>query len=293
MILSNIARSAVLRVLNERYRLGGWALRYYGYDGGTFGLLFERSVETKNGKDTVNVSGSRASKAGEDGSYGEIKSYTSTYYYLDGLMPSSSDSQYVDCESVFRIADGTLAKLKGEVIESTSTAPSEETLKESIAQSAKHEILHWFYADLDTDGDSEAFAITGIQNEYYENEWSEGEVWYADENGVKRLGGQEAGNAVNGLIEDAVSGYKFLSLEHDGHGSGTTSTVFAVSNGSCKETLFDLSPVGSFHAENGQLVGYTQKWDNGFHEYEWHSFKFDSVSLTFRSTGVVDAATWR
>ena len=94
------------------------------------------------------------------------------------------------------------------------------------------------------------------------------------------------GNQMNGLVK-SDEGYIFLSTEHNALGSGTSSTVFSVKDGSPVLIKFDMSDtVGAFQNDGG-LTGYISIFPEGKgHQYEWHAFKYDYATSTMKDQGI-------
>lgn len=251
---------------------------------------------------TYEIDGTEASEEDYKKALEAATKSTSTENYALSMTSSTSpvDStvkSYTTKETLETMekAIESLNKLAGNA--SSSKSPSkqsgltEKQAKEILDKNGYDDVLYLFVEDFDNDGTTEAFAVTGKptanQDMYDDGSLvfisSDGDAYNPDFGNSRE---KTIGNQMNGLVK-SDEGYIFLSTEHNAFGSGTSSTVFSVKDGSPVLIKFDMSDtVGAFQNDGG-LTGYISVFPEGKgHQYEWHAFKYDYATSTMKDQGV-------
>ena len=199
-----------------------------------------------------------------------------------------------------RLSDALVAVLDNEPDENKADdnkpgeSLTESTAADAVRAVADNDVLFTFCDDFDGDGAYEAFVITGVapdassDQDWVDWEFGTAEIWYVGPNGEVQGISESPGSYVNEVIHDpGGSRCALLSTENYAGGSGSTSNLYTVKNGTWAMVSCDVNPIGSVRLEDGQIVGYTSVWDNGYHQYQTYSFDYDPNALMLRETGKV------
>ena len=219
-----------------------------------------------------------------------------TYWFVHAA--SSSSGKSFGPEKIVEATEATVSELEAKAAgdeaataEQPSTKITEQKAREIVGTDWGN-VLYVYAEDFDNDGAVEAMVITGKATSF-ENEYEDGRLIFVTSSGdcyEPDFGTNFLGNRMNGLVR--VGGYLLLSTEHDGHGSGTSSSVFAVKNGDIVQVSFGIDDtVGNYGDHPGQAsAGYVNVFGpQGGHDYEWHEFTYDYATSTLVDQGVVDS----
>ncbi len=169
---------------------------------------------------------------------------------------------------------------------------------EEYLQSSKETGAYFVPADYDGDGIQEAFGVTGVLDGFggYDNVKiyyiaADGSVTCVREktkNGDALYGYlMSRTNEVSGTEADYLlpaSDAKFLVWEISAHGSGSLSVILGVKNGEVYEPDISEQYMGFKQGDEGQFIGYTSDFSQGFHDYIEHPFRFDGQTGQFIET---------
>lgn len=161
-----------------------------------------------------------------------------------------------------------------------SVVISEEKLTDQLKQNTGKPILQFYYDDYDSDGRYEAFAVVGDADDSFmdDNWYSNAEVWFVSEDKTECIKSDIYGFP-NGVLKGET--YSFLSLEKSAGGSGSTSYVFGVKDGTPQEMNVSEN-YGDFNVgENYIFKGYVSDFSAGYHQWIYKDFLFDPTSFEF------------
>ena len=169
---------------------------------------------------------------------------------------------------------------------------------EEYLQSSKETGAYFVPADYDGDGIQEAFGITGVSDGF--GGYNSVKIYYLSPNGgvtcVRKK--TKTGDSLYGYLISQTTGTagasdhyllpaadaKFLVWEISAHGSGSLSVVLGVKNGEVYEPDISEQYMGFKQGDEGQFIGYTSDFSQGFHDYIEHPFRFDGQTGQFIET---------
>ncbi|MDD2402116.1 MAG: stalk domain-containing protein [Clostridia bacterium] len=175
----------------------------------------------------------------------------------------------------------------------------ESTLIESFKKQKDENVLKVFYDDFDSNGNYEAFILTGnLINDGESEGWSNGKVWFVNDKDIKMLQGelfaQFSFNPEIMIIDDV----KLLHVRKE-YATGSTSFLFGVAGDSTYNCLGDQR--GAIIEKDGEILlshdTYDAAYDNKMGSFSGHTWKNyylypekieDSNTIKFHEYGAIE-----
>ena len=201
------------------------------------------------------------------------------YVFQNSALQSGNDSPMTIEEYAAHVNGASQSTEAPQQQETTppAAAASEDTLKEQVLSKCGNSPLDWYYDDFDGDGNKEAFAMA------YQDDGMGGHkilgLFYIDAQGnITDLGTNFWGGCGQCRVVAYNSSKKFFVMNTDNGGSGVTTYLYSVTNGSCYASSLSGSLHGFQVDENG---AYTFEDGSAAHERPQIRLTYDESTGDF------------
>ena len=211
------------------------------------------------------------------------------HYVFQNSSCESGTGEFASLEEFVAAAQGTTSNQSEENKHLVTDAPkqpettppaaalSEDSLKEQVLSKCGNSPLDWCYDDFDGDGNKEAFAMA------YQDDGMGGHkilgLFYIDAQGnITDLGTNFWGGRGQCRVVAYNSSKKFFVMNTDNGGSGVTTYLYSVTNGSCYASSLSGSLHGFQVDENG---AYTFEDGSAAHERPQIRLNYDESTGDF------------